>query len=46
LLGLSRFEFDDFLKKRQIYDHAYSDDDLRRDLADLDELRQKRIIGR
>src|SRR5882724_502879 len=28
LLGLSRFEFDCFLKDRNIYDHAYSIEDL------------------
>ncbi|MBI3695690.1 MAG: UPF0175 family protein [Acidobacteria bacterium] len=27
LLGLSRFEFDGFLKERNIYDHAYSLED-------------------
>lgn len=28
LLGLTRFEFDGFLKARGIYDHAYSVEDL------------------
>ena len=28
LLGLTRFEFDGVLKSRQIYDHAYSIEDL------------------
>jgi len=31
LLGLSRFEFDGFLKERHIYDHAYSVEDLEKD---------------
>jgi predicted HTH domain antitoxin len=33
LLGLSRFEFEGFLKERHIYDHAY-------DLKDLEEDRE------
>ncbi len=44
LLGLTRFEFDGFLKDRQIYDHAYSIEDLERDLADLDKLRAKGLL--
>jgi hypothetical protein len=31
LLRMSRFEFDGFLKDRQIYDHAYSVDDSEQD---------------
>ncbi len=31
LLGLSRFEFDGFLKERHIYDHAYNEEDLAKD---------------
>lgn len=31
LLGLSRFEFDGFLKERHIYDHAYDVEDLEED---------------
>ena len=41
LLGLTRFEFDSFLNDRQIYDHAYSVEDLDRDLADLEKLRSQ-----
>ncbi len=41
LLGLSRFEFNDFLASRNVYEHAYSIDDLRNDLADLTELRKQ-----
>lgn len=44
LLGMTRFEFDGFLKDRQIYDHAYSVEDLERDLADLDKLRAKGLL--
>ena len=35
LLGLTRFEFDGFLKARNIYDHAYGIEDLDRDMEDL-----------
>ncbi len=45
LLGFTRFEFDGFLKDRQIYDHAYSIEDLERDLADLDQLRARGLPG-
>jgi predicted HTH domain antitoxin len=34
-LGMSRFEFDGFLKSRQVYDHAYDADDFEQDLAVL-----------
>jgi predicted HTH domain antitoxin len=44
LLGLTRFEFDGFLKDRQIFDHAYAFEDLERDLADLDKLRAKGLL--
>ena len=35
LLGLTRFEFDAFLKIRNIYDHAYDVEDLEQDLDTL-----------
>jgi predicted HTH domain antitoxin len=35
LLGLSRFEFDGFLKKHQVWDHAYGVDDLTCDLMTI-----------
>jgi predicted HTH domain antitoxin len=35
MLGLSRFEFDGFLKSRSISDHAYDETDLARDVANL-----------
>jgi predicted HTH domain antitoxin len=44
LLGMTHFEFDGFLQERQIYDHAYSMEDLERDLADLDKLRAKGLL--
>jgi predicted HTH domain antitoxin len=39
LLGLSRFQFDGFLKERNIYDHAYSVEDLEQDEETLRRLR-------
>jgi len=35
---MTRFEFDGFLKDRGIYDHAYSVEDLGRDLETLGRL--------
>ncbi len=46
LLGLTRFEFDGFLKDRQIYDHAYTVEDLERDLATLQKLEEKGLLRR
>ncbi len=46
LLGLSRFEFDDFLTKRNVYDHAYSIEDLEQDMADLEKLRSQGLLGK
>lgn len=46
LLGLSRFEFDGFLKSHDIYDHAYSVEDLDRDLETLKRLDTKVRTGR
>ena len=46
LLGLSRFEFDDFLIERKIVDHAYSIEDLQQDLADLENLRAQGLLGK
>ena len=43
LLGLSRFEFDGFLKERHIYDQAYGPEDLEQD---IETLRRLRINGR
>jgi predicted HTH domain antitoxin len=38
LLGMARFQFDGFLKSRQIYDHAYDTEDFEQDLAVLRQL--------
>jgi predicted HTH domain antitoxin len=46
LLGLSRFEFDDYLTERKIDDHAYSIEDLEQDLADLEKLRAQGLLGK
>jgi predicted HTH domain antitoxin len=39
LLELSRFQFDGFLKQRNIYEHAYSVEDLEQDEETLRSLR-------
>ena len=41
LLGFSRFEFDGFLKERNIYDHGYDAEDLAQDMEALNQLRTK-----
>ena len=41
ILGLSRFEFDGFLKERHIYDHAYDVEDLEQDRETLRQLRAR-----
>lgn len=46
LLGLIRSEFEGFLKDRQIYDHAYSVEDLDRDLADLEKLHAQGLLAK
>ena len=46
LLGLSRFEFDGFLKQRRIYDHAYDLEDLDQDLKTLRQLEAKGLLPR
>jgi Uncharacterised protein family (UPF0175) len=46
LVGMNRFEFDDFLKARGIYDHAYGIEDLRQDLETLRRLETKGLIRR
>jgi predicted HTH domain antitoxin len=38
LLGMSRFQFDGFLKNRDIYDHAYDADDFEQDLVVVQQL--------
>jgi predicted HTH domain antitoxin len=44
LLGLSRFEFDDFLVEHRVCDYAYSIEDLQQDLADLERLRTQGLL--
>jgi predicted HTH domain antitoxin len=44
LLGMTRFEFDGFLKARGIYDHAYSMEDLEQDLATIQELESRGLL--
>jgi predicted HTH domain antitoxin len=44
LLGFSRFEFEDFLAARNIFDHAYGMEDLEGDLATLDKLRAEGLL--
>ena len=46
LLGLSRFEFDDFLIERKIEDRAFNIEDLRQDLAAMDRLREQGLLSR
>jgi predicted HTH domain antitoxin len=46
LLGLSRFEFDRFLKERNIFDHAYDAADLEQDLETLRQLENRGLLGR
>jgi predicted HTH domain antitoxin len=45
LLGLSRFEFDAFLKERNIYAHAYDVEDLEQDRETFRQLRAKGLVG-
>ena len=44
LLRLSRFEFDGFLKERNIYDHAYGLEDFEQDLETLRQLEAKGLL--
>jgi predicted HTH domain antitoxin len=46
LLGLSRFEFDGFLKERNIYDHAYDAEALEQDMETLRQLEARGPLGR
>ncbi len=46
MLGLTRLQFDGFLKGRNVYDHAYSAEDLKRDLATIRELEEKGFLRR
>jgi predicted HTH domain antitoxin len=44
LLGLTRFEFDGFLKARNIYEHAYDVEDLEQDLDTFRKLEEKGVL--
>jgi predicted HTH domain antitoxin len=44
LLGMSRFEFDAFLKARHIYDQAYDVEDLEQDRVTLRQLQAEGLI--
>ena len=44
LLGISRIEFDGFLKERLIFDRAYSAEDLKDDQETLRQLQAKGIL--
>ena len=44
LLGLSRFEFEGFLKERQVYEHAYDEDDLAEDRETLRQLQAEGLL--
>jgi predicted HTH domain antitoxin len=46
LLGLSRLEFDRFLRDRNIFDHAYDAQDLEQDLETLRQFEAKGLLGR
>ena len=43
LLGLSRFQFEGFLKEHHIYDHAYDERDLEQDRQTLRELKTSEV---
>ena len=46
VLGISRFEFDGFLKERNIFEHAYGNDDLEHDWETLRKLESKGVLRR
>jgi predicted HTH domain antitoxin len=45
LLGLSRIEFEGFLKERGILDHAYDEEDLRHDIETMRKLQDKGLLN-
>jgi predicted HTH domain antitoxin len=45
LLGLSRIEFEGFLKARGILDHAYDEEDLRRDIETMRKLQDQGLLN-
>jgi predicted HTH domain antitoxin len=46
LLDMDRFQFEGFLKDRNIMDHAYDIDDLRHDIEVMDRLDYAGLLGR
>jgi len=46
LLGISRFEFDGFLKERNICEYAYDVEDLERDRETLRHLQSKGLLAK
>jgi predicted HTH domain antitoxin len=46
LLQLSRFEFDAFLKARNVYDHAYDIENFEQDLETLKQLEESGHLRR
>ena len=44
LLGMTRFEFEAFLKARNIYDHAYGIEDLEQDLGTIRRLEASGLL--
>ena len=46
MLGVSRFEFDGFLKERNIHEHAYDVEDLEQDRETMRQLQSKGLLKR
>lgn len=44
LLDMTRFEFEGFLKSREVFEHAYGPNELLEDIASLRELRAKDLL--
>lgn len=44
LLGFSRLRWNHFLKKKQVMEHAYSVEDLERDVATIQRLRSEGVL--
>jgi predicted HTH domain antitoxin len=44
LLGVSRFEFDNFLIAHNVHEHAYGVEDLEQEMATIDRLRAQGIL--
>ena len=46
MLGISRIQFDGFLKERDIYDHSYDVEDLEQDREAIRQLQTKGLLKR